>query len=102
MTLWHPDTCGCAIQDYHTPNAVFVKRCARHSSAAVADVLTENRKKNTTVAPLLDNNIPFDAYFDDKGNLVVSTPDPAAAAPLIKDPSITIALASVPTLEQPV
>ena len=90
MTTWHPDTCGCVIDNYHLPNAAFQRRCARHSVHTPADVLTENQYKNNSVKPLLDKSIPFRAAFDGQSRLVLTVADKRSVAGLITDPNIIV------------
>jgi hypothetical protein len=52
MTLWHPDTCACAIEydEAITTCLAVHNRCAKHADVAQADILAtllaHNRQKN--------------------------------------------------------
>lgn len=82
--LWRPDTCECEIEIldnsyWSNPsgqNGRFIKRCPAHPDAGIADILTENRGKNTAwskiieaVAPDIAINLTF--TYDKGRNLSV-------------------------------
>ena len=57
VTKWFPDTCGCELDyvwDDAKPDAegqvVLDKACPAHAGKQGADVLAENRRKNTAIA----------------------------------------------------
>ena len=54
---WSPDTCGCVVDlmydetDPTFERATLVTTCPKHAGKSGADIVLENRQKNTAASP---------------------------------------------------
>jgi hypothetical protein len=103
MTVWHPDTCGCAVE--YTDDLNFTYRrthaaCSRHASVAdtpqhLAQLLAENQQKNIIVGRITDATPTAGTAFviDASGHLTIraSAIPPTLLVSLRRQyPSVTI------------